>query len=545
MANTDITNEANQVSELVDTDVIGLMRGQDLYGLKARNISPESTQAEAEAGTDSQAANKTRMNPRRVRQAVEAQADKNVHVAAGSYASTSSDITNAEIIPYTDRAGTAVASLSALNWSDVQRVKIARRSAGEDPLKPSVTLNAVDSHAFFQRVIAEGLCEVFIQRYTSAFALDSSVDSTVVIEPISYADGVLDAYCYFARGTIGNRDTNSYRLSFRLPSRRYPIPGLEAAMSLPGYAKTDGSNLPQQGSDAAPSSLVVRVGSLLKRWSWANFLSRIKKALTGDRGFVSDVQSPSDPYTFTGAYTYRGHDPGNAPVNSDSQWNLNAIPVLNGPAKGIVIQFASADENAGVDRWLAGNEFVFGAARFKITGSVNKLSTRKYQATVQLVAGSEPAANATATPTLEPDSPHRSEFSSQAFASNPDSIGGKGGSEGDLWTRGSSDTNAGWAASPPATDTEHKTADYTAAPADNQHVLVFDGSDLTLTLPDITTEIQGRYGLWVVNSNTTALTIDGHGSDLVNGAASHSLQSGKSILLHAITSASWIILCGN
>ena len=41
--------------------------------------------------------------------------------------------------------------------------------------------------------------------------------------------------------------------------------------------------------------------------------------------------------------------------------------------------------------------------------------------------------------------PARSELAQQAFKENEDNIAGKGGTQGDVWTRGSSETNAGWA----------------------------------------------------------------------------------------------------
>ena len=88
-----------------------------------------------------------------------------------------------------------------------------------------------------------------------------------------------------------------------------------------------------------------------------------------------------------------------------------------------------------------------------------------------------------------------------------------------------------------------KTASYTATADDDQAVLLFNGSNLTLTLPDITSTLQGKYGLWVLNAHTTDLTIDGNGSDTIDGSAEYDLESGTGVYLFAITGTSWAILC--
>ena len=86
-----------------------------------------------------------------------------------------------------------------------------------------------------------------------------------------------------------------------------------------------------------------------------------------------------------------------------------------------------------------------------------------------------------------------------------------------------------------------KTADYSATLSDSGQVFVFDGTDLTLSLPDIEDGDIGYY-IWVVNANSTALTIDGNGSDTINGSATYSLSFGDSIYLRAVTNSTWAIL---
>ena len=152
---------------------------------------------------------------------------------SASYSPTASAITNAEVIPYTDRAGTQVAELNGLNWADVRRLQLYRHAASEDPEKPGVAEDTVDLNDFFLRAIKEGLVEVLIQRYSSGFALEVDADDTLVLEPISYANSVLDCYAYFVSGSLGalgGSDSGGNRLSFRIPSRHLPVPGLMWAL---------------------------------------------------------------------------------------------------------------------------------------------------------------------------------------------------------------------------------------------------------------------------------------------------------------------------
>ena len=65
----------------------------------------------------------------------------------------------------------------------------------------------------------------------------------------------------------------------------------------------------------------------------------------------------------------------------------------------------------------------------------------------EVVAGTKPASG-TSQPDVFGEDVHRGELARQAFANETPSIAGKGGSAGQVWTRGSGESNAGWAAPP-------------------------------------------------------------------------------------------------
>lgn len=167
---------------------------------------------------------------------IEAEAEKNVHLAGAAYAGTADNIVNAEYIPYTDRAGTTVATLSSFQWADIKRVKIHRYGSDLDPEDANSDLDAEDSQPFFQRMLQEGVAEVFIQRYDASNNLITTSDVTLLLEPIAYTSNVLDAYVYQVKGSIATADTPSFRLSFRLPARylrELPDSGPEKATAVP------------------------------------------------------------------------------------------------------------------------------------------------------------------------------------------------------------------------------------------------------------------------------------------------------------------------
>lgn len=83
-----------------------------------------------------------------------------------------------------------------------------------------------------------------------------------------------------------------------------------------------------------------------------------------------------------------------------------------------------------------------------------------------------------------------------------------------------------------------KTGDYTLVPADD--VIVFNGTDLTGTLPDAATVVPGdRYV--IKNIHATSLTVDAVGGDLIDGQASVTLGQWEA-LTFVSDLAQWLVV---
>ena len=86
--------------------------------------------------------------------------------------------------------------------------------------------------------------------------------------------------------------------------------------------------------------------------------------------------------------------------------------------------------------------------------------------------------------------------------------------------------------------------DITLTASHEQDIVLLGGSSaLTATMPDITGDVGEGWWAWIVNGSTAAATVDGEGTDTIDGSASIQLASGKAILIAATTGASWAVLC--
>ncbi len=87
-----------------------------------------------------------------------------------------------------------------------------------------------------------------------------------------------------------------------------------------------------------------------------------------------------------------------------------------------------------------------------------------------------------------------------------------------------------------------KSADYTMVAGDRGKTLVYSGSAAaTFTLPDITGDVATGWDVWVLNGSTYDLTLDGNGSDLIDGGATYIVPAGSSANLVAVTTNSWAV----
>ena len=89
-----------------------------------------------------------------------------------------------------------------------------------------------------------------------------------------------------------------------------------------------------------------------------------------------------------------------------------------------------------------------------------------------------------------------------------------------------------------------KTANYTLVSDDIEKIVLLGGTAArTFTLPDITGSVAIGWAVWIANGSTADLTIDGNGSDTIDGSATYTLKSGHAIRIATITTSSWIVLC--
>ena len=90
----------------------------------------------------------------------------------------------------------------------------------------------------------------------------------------------------------------------------------------------------------------------------------------------------------------------------------------------------------------------------------------------------------------------------------------------------------------------NKTADYTLVADDIEKIVVLGGTTArTFTLPDITGDVTTGWGVWIANGSTQDLTLDGNGSDTINGAATYTVSSGNAVRIAAVTASSWMVVC--
>ena len=90
----------------------------------------------------------------------------------------------------------------------------------------------------------------------------------------------------------------------------------------------------------------------------------------------------------------------------------------------------------------------------------------------------------------------------------------------------------------------NKSASYTLVASDRDQAIIFGGSSaLTATLPDITGTVEMGWRAWILSGGTHDLTIDGNGSDTIDGAQTRILPKGHALLIQAVTGSSWAVVC--
>ena len=88
-----------------------------------------------------------------------------------------------------------------------------------------------------------------------------------------------------------------------------------------------------------------------------------------------------------------------------------------------------------------------------------------------------------------------------------------------------------------------KTADYTVVNGDQGNTVRATGSTaLTFTLPDVATPIAVGWWVRIANASSAALTIDGNGSDTIDGEATLEVAAGDVVTLQVVGATAWMIL---
>ena len=88
-----------------------------------------------------------------------------------------------------------------------------------------------------------------------------------------------------------------------------------------------------------------------------------------------------------------------------------------------------------------------------------------------------------------------------------------------------------------------KTANYTIGSNDEGDTVRLTGSTArTFTLPDITGAVGTGWYVWVSNASTAALTLDGNGSDTIDGSTTFIIGAGYSARLQVTGSTTWTVL---
>lgn len=171
--------------------------------------------------------------------------------------------------------------------------------------------------------------------------------------------------------------------------------------------------------------------------------------LAQDPNFVAEIQSFNEPQDFTGNYTRK------ATPATAGQWGLNAVPAdlgtqVNGNPTVAQLTFIpkSGDTAYFSSHWIVGAQIQFGSGNSEyVVQIINGVSASggQWVAGVQRVTGTIIAEDASTTVELRGFDPHRTEFVLPVWKDSSINIAGAGGTQDQVWTRGSNGTNANWA----------------------------------------------------------------------------------------------------
>ena len=88
--------------------------------------------------------------------------------------------------------------------------------------------------------------------------------------------------------------------------------------------------------------------------------------------------------------------------------------------------------------------------------------------------------------------------------------------------------------------TAGKTANYTLVAADRGKMIRLTGTNArTFTLPDITGDVAVGWEVWIANDSSAVLTLDGNGSDTIDGTATYAVSAGSSVLIQVTGTTAW------
>ena len=127
------------------------------------------------------------------------------------------------------------------------------------------------------------------------------------------------------------------------------------------------------------------------------------------------------------------------------------LPSIDGSGGNVLIYFPLTDTDgativiADLLDYQTGDYFDFGGESYQLTGGVQHFSGNIYQFGINgYDTATAPALNASGTLTFEGRDLHTGNTVKQILSRASPNLGGKGGTEKEIWTRGSSDKNASW-----------------------------------------------------------------------------------------------------
>ena len=479
--------------------------------------SAESAAAAARAGTDSEIANASRMTPRRTKEAIEAQAVTPADFEPKESDSWGSSVNgwnswgdgdDGEIGFYTGAPaqGTFLdPAQGAVDCSGVTRIRIGKTMFANSDYFSNAS-KATAAPAVNAVLVFHSDAPYVSAKYLTCTV--SAVDAT----PATYYEVTVDTVQ--TGGNFYAGDSNYIRVTDEAPGDQV-VPGNQVQLD-----------------DSFVDRFLRKMLSWLKGTSSAamDMLVAIKALIQGDNEEVTLPDKFRVNATNVDRYAQFAGDgtPGNPYIcsiripSTDAQNDTDLKRLLQ---NGAWVEFREGDNLYRID-------VTTNASRGKVGTSIT------FNFNFRVLHGDTPEGSNLWDVTVVGEDVHRGELARQAFEEEPVSIAGKGRSrQGQAWVSRDSNADAGWGM--PIYGLESFSATKSLDADANDTIQVFGGSAAaTLNLWDA----DGGESFWLMNGGTADLTVDGNGSDTIDGAATLAIKPGHACLIAATTASGWAVL---